>query len=310
MDCRVRLDRDHDSGDCRFRSARDERDTPFVRDRRAASAYRANSDAPAYPGLARKPRTPSKARSGRKRDRDLARAAPGAPTACEPPAGLLTRCQRGRKRGGHSCIHDEEIARRAARTGIARAQPRRRGRRGRLRADESRHGPARVSQARRSPADGAPDAPRVSQHLASTRFAAAARSASAFECDALVPARSQSLACFLLPFWRDSRAFFFRPASPIFPSMDTDTETEIDTELNAKLTTAPSALPSSAEPGVVATPAPRPRAPRIGLVLGSGAARGWAHIGVIRALERSGIRPDLVCGTSAGAPVRLAPWSR
>lgn len=42
---------------------------------------------------------------------------------------------------------------------------------------------------------------------------------------------------------------------------------------------------------------------RIGLVLGGGAARGWAHIGVIRALEQAGIKPDLVCGTSIGALV-------
>jgi NTE family protein len=48
------------------------------------------------------------------------------------------------------------------------------------------------------------------------------------------------------------------------------------------------------------------RAPRVGLVLGSGAARGWAHIGVIRALEHAGVRPDLVCGTSVGALVGAA----
>lgn len=46
-----------------------------------------------------------------------------------------------------------------------------------------------------------------------------------------------------------------------------------------------------------------PRKPRIGLALGSGSARGWAHIGVIRALERAGIRPDIICGTSIGALV-------
>src|SRR5260370_10283231 len=40
---------------------------------------------------------------------------------------------------------------------------------------------------------------------------------------------------------------------------------------------------------------------RIGLGLGSGVARGWAHIGVLRALERCGIKPDIVCGTSIGA---------
>jgi NTE family protein len=48
------------------------------------------------------------------------------------------------------------------------------------------------------------------------------------------------------------------------------------------------------------------RKPRIGLALGSGSARGWAHVGVIRALERAGIRPDLVCGTSIGALVAAA----
>lgn len=48
---------------------------------------------------------------------------------------------------------------------------------------------------------------------------------------------------------------------------------------------------------------PSPRKPRIGLVLGSGAARGWAHLGVIRALEEAGIKPDVVCGTSIGALV-------
>ena len=48
------------------------------------------------------------------------------------------------------------------------------------------------------------------------------------------------------------------------------------------------------------------RKPRVGLALGSGSARGWAHIGVIRALEQAGIRPDLVCGTSIGALVGAA----
>jgi NTE family protein len=45
------------------------------------------------------------------------------------------------------------------------------------------------------------------------------------------------------------------------------------------------------------------RKPRIGLALGSGAARGWAHIGAIRALEERGVKPDLVCGSSIGALV-------
>jgi len=49
-------------------------------------------------------------------------------------------------------------------------------------------------------------------------------------------------------------------------------------------------------------PAPQ-RAPVIGVALGSGSARGWAHLGVLRALEHAGIRPGVVCGTSIGALV-------
>ncbi len=42
---------------------------------------------------------------------------------------------------------------------------------------------------------------------------------------------------------------------------------------------------------------------KIGLALGGGAARGWAHIGVLRALNAAGIRPDIIAGTSIGAVV-------
>ena len=48
------------------------------------------------------------------------------------------------------------------------------------------------------------------------------------------------------------------------------------------------------------------RKPRIGLALGSGGARGWSHIGAIRALEERNIKPDFVCGTSVGALVGAA----
>jgi NTE family protein len=41
----------------------------------------------------------------------------------------------------------------------------------------------------------------------------------------------------------------------------------------------------------------------IGLALGGGSARGWAHIGVLRALSEAGIHPDIVAGTSIGAVV-------
>lgn len=42
---------------------------------------------------------------------------------------------------------------------------------------------------------------------------------------------------------------------------------------------------------------------KIGLALGGGAARGWAHIGVLRALHKVGIKPDIIAGTSIGAVV-------
>jgi NTE family protein len=44
-------------------------------------------------------------------------------------------------------------------------------------------------------------------------------------------------------------------------------------------------------------------APRIGLALGSGASRGWSHIGIIKKLLREGIEPHVVCGTSVGAMI-------
>jgi NTE family protein len=54
-------------------------------------------------------------------------------------------------------------------------------------------------------------------------------------------------------------------------------------------------------PPPLVEPARRP--PRLGLALGGGAARGFAHVGVIQVLEQNGIRPDLVTGTSAGSLV-------
>ena len=44
----------------------------------------------------------------------------------------------------------------------------------------------------------------------------------------------------------------------------------------------------------------------IGLALGSGSSRGWAHIGIINELAKLGIEPDIVCGTSVGAMVGAA----
>jgi NTE family protein len=48
------------------------------------------------------------------------------------------------------------------------------------------------------------------------------------------------------------------------------------------------------------------RQPRLGVALGSGSARGWAHIGVLKALAQAGIVPDIVAGTSIGALVGAA----
>lgn len=66
----------------------------------------------------------------------------------------------------------------------------------------------------------------------------------------------------------------------------------------------PAAGPAADPTAAPAAAAARPlRPPRIGLALGGGAARGFAHIGVIQILEEAGIKPDLVVGTSAGSLV-------
>lgn len=56
------------------------------------------------------------------------------------------------------------------------------------------------------------------------------------------------------------------------------------------------------QPEVPQAPAPR-KVPKLGLALGGGAARGFAHIGVIQVLEENGIKADMVVGTSAGSVV-------
>lgn len=50
------------------------------------------------------------------------------------------------------------------------------------------------------------------------------------------------------------------------------------------------------------------RKPKLGLALGSGGARGWCHIGVLKGLEKIGVVPDVVAGTSMGALVGAA-WA-
>ncbi|MGP1252915.1 MAG: patatin-like phospholipase family protein [Kiloniellales bacterium] len=76
--------------------------------------------------------------------------------------------------------------------------------------------------------------------------------------------------------------------------------------------------PSAKALGVLAASATGAR-PRLGLVLGSGSARGWAHIGVLQELEAAELRPDIVVGSSIGALVggayvaggleRLTDWA-
>ena len=66
---------------------------------------------------------------------------------------------------------------------------------------------------------------------------------------------------------------------------------------------------TTVKPPDVVAPVETPQAPvvrkipKLGLALGGGAARGFAHIGVIQVLEENGIKPDLVVGTSAGSLV-------
>lgn len=62
------------------------------------------------------------------------------------------------------------------------------------------------------------------------------------------------------------------------------------------------ALAAPADPAALEQAAPL-TPPTIGLALGGGAARGFAHIGVLRTLMAKGIRPDVITGTSIGAVV-------
>lgn len=66
---------------------------------------------------------------------------------------------------------------------------------------------------------------------------------------------------------------------------------------------APAVKLASGEPPHIDSVPVIKRQPRVGLALGGGAARGFAHIGVIQVLEEAGLRPDIVVGTSAGSLV-------
>lgn len=70
--------------------------------------------------------------------------------------------------------------------------------------------------------------------------------------------------------------------------------------LTACASTPPSTPPAAPEPTASTTPAPPIK---IGIALGGGAAKGFAHIGVIKMLEANGFAPAVVAGTSAGSVV-------
>jgi NTE family protein len=68
-------------------------------------------------------------------------------------------------------------------------------------------------------------------------------------------------------------------------------------------TTAGTDAPVNVPPAIPPEVTPPPKVLHLGLALGGGAARGFAHVGVIQVLEEAGIQPDLVVGTSAGSLV-------
>jgi NTE family protein len=71
----------------------------------------------------------------------------------------------------------------------------------------------------------------------------------------------------------------------------------------ATVETPPTGPSPPIQPPVVTAPVVPKVPPKIGLALGGGAARGFAHVGVIQVLEEAGLHPDLVAGTSAGSLV-------
>jgi NTE family protein len=66
---------------------------------------------------------------------------------------------------------------------------------------------------------------------------------------------------------------------------------------------APVPAPRPTAPAPLPAAAPPPVQIRLGVALGGGAAKGFAHIGVIKMLEANGLTPDVVSGTSAGSVV-------
>jgi NTE family protein len=79
-------------------------------------------------------------------------------------------------------------------------------------------------------------------------------------------------------------------------------ETTFAAQPTPEVPTTPEVAPPAPEVGRPPLPVVIPP-PRIALVLGGGAAKGFAHIGVIKALESQGVQLDIIVGTSAGSVV-------
>lgn len=81
------------------------------------------------------------------------------------------------------------------------------------------------------------------------------------------------------------------------------TVTEVPVKLDPKSRNGSGASASNADMAQVPVKTTAKAKPRLGLALGGGAARGFAHVGVIAVLESAGIVPDIIVGTSAGSLV-------
>ncbi len=62
-------------------------------------------------------------------------------------------------------------------------------------------------------------------------------------------------------------------------------------------------LSGGGAPAMAGEPLRAARRPKIGFALGSGVARGWCHIGILKAFAQAGLKPDVIAGTSVGAVV-------
>jgi NTE family protein len=83
----------------------------------------------------------------------------------------------------------------------------------------------------------------------------------------------------------------------VIPRMSSDTATPEPVSTSIAVPPAPTVEAPPPPPA----PVPKPHPVKIGLALGGGAAKGFAHIGVIKVLEANGIVPEIIAGTSAGS---------